>query len=215
MRIAKALQKFVDAGTDESPSGSGANVDWNDVSTAILICHPPEFEGLHIHKVHDAIVQVSDSRRGAQFVMYAMDDNGTPDDSSDDARFTGGWNATRGTFEAEPLVLTFFVTTITVLLCQYGHFSGMMGGPWFSDARRGKHGGTTTTTQTDATGVNVVLPPADGFKAVRKCPRFFKRVSGRGGRTQQRAVPDVVLFCIGRCGNIGHTTTGRRQRHTR
>ena len=68
MRIAKALQKFVDAGTDESPSRSGANVDWNDVSTAILdiICHPPEIEGLHIHTVHDAIVQVSVSRRDAQ-----------------------------------------------------------------------------------------------------------------------------------------------------
>ncbi len=37
----------------------------------------------------------------AQFVLYAVDDNGTPDDSFDDARFTGVWNATRGTFEAE------------------------------------------------------------------------------------------------------------------
>ena len=68
MRIAKVLQKFVDAGIDESPSGSGANVDWNDVSTAILdiICRPPEFEGLHIHTLHDTIVQVSVSRRDAQ-----------------------------------------------------------------------------------------------------------------------------------------------------
>jgi cellulose synthase/poly-beta-1,6-N-acetylglucosamine synthase-like glycosyltransferase len=55
----------------------------------------------------------------ARYILYAVDDNGTPDDDSDDERFTGIWNSSSGNFDTydeygflEPLILTLTIAGV-------------------------------------------------------------------------------------------------------